>query len=427
MKTSKQLKEERALLVTEQDALTQTAKTEKRDFKPEEETRFDDLQSKIEAFEPQIKRAEQIEKNEARNAANNGQTVGAPAIHKSTKNETFSLVRSLHTLASGKQLKGIDAEVNERGIAEMQEQGMEAREGLRIHLPSSHGFQEQRAQTITGDGGTKGGALVASEPQLVMPLMPNIDVLKNLGVNEMGGLVGDVPLPTSALFTFAHVAETADVTATDVTFAGPTLKPKRCAGVGAMSNKFLRQVSFGVENYLRGIINNAYGVALITDFINGAGGNAPTGLYTLITTNIDTTATAPTKAIVTNLESLVDAANGTKASRGYLSDTKLANKMKNVVLDAGSGRFLFDSRDGTLEGYKYERSTLVPTLDVGASHPLIFGDWSQATVGYWGNVSIMVDPYTLASSSQVRLIIEGFDDSNITNEKAFAINKVLTI
>ena len=67
------------------------------------------------------------------------------------------------------------------------------------------------------------------------------------------------------------------------------------------------------------------------------------------------------------------------------------------------------------------------TLDVGVSHPLIFGDFSQASVGLWGNVSIMVDPYTLASSSKVRLIIEGFSDVAVTNEKAFAINKVLTV
>ena len=108
-------------------------------------------------------------------------------------------------------------------------------------------------------------------------------------------------------------------------------------------------------NYLRQIINNAYGAAIITDFLNGGGTSEPTGLYSLITTNIDTTATAPTKAIITNLEALVDAANGTRVSRGYLSDTKLSNKMKNVLLDAGSGRFLFDGAD--LEGYNYLQST----------------------------------------------------------------------
>ena len=421
MKTSKVLKEERASELTKQQNLISVAKSEKRELSTEDETRFDTLQSNIEDYDVKIERAEKIEASEKRQAASQGKSFGAPAIIKSTKNEQFSLVRSLHALASGKKLTGIDAEVNERGISEMEAQKMEVGDGLRIHLPADM----MRAQTITGDSGTKGAAIVASEPQFVMPLTPNIDTLANLGVNQMTGLVGDVPLPTSGLFSFDYVGETADVTETDITFAGPTLKPKRCAGVGGVSNQFLKQASFSVEQHLISIINNAYGAAVVKAFINGGGGTAPSGLYSLITSNIDTTATGPTKAIITELEALVDAANGSNGSRGYLSDTKLANAMKNTLLDAGSGRFLYDGAD--LNGYKYERSTLMDTLDVGVSHPLIFGDFSQASVGLWGNVSIMVDPYTLASSSKVRLIIEGFSDVAVTNESAFAINKVLTV
>jgi len=420
MKKAKELKELRTSKIQAQQAIVDGA--EKRDLNEEETTRFDAIQTEIEELTAQIERAEKLEANQRASAAKAGVVIDepkGPAIVESTKNKRFSLNRALFALASGKQLTGIDAEVNERGIAEMKEQGLEVGEGLRINLPADLGMQSRAQTTINS------GALIASTPELVMPLMPNIDVLRNLGVNIMQGLVGDVPLPTSGLFSFAHVAETADVAVTDVTFAGPTLKPHRCAGVGALSNKFLRQSSINAENYLRTIINNAYGVTIITDFINGAGGDAPTGLYSLITSNIDTTATAPTKAIVTALESLVDAVNGTKVNRGYLSDTKLANKMKNTLLDAGSGRFLFDGAE--LNSYKYERSSLTPTLGAGVNHPLIFGDWAQATVGYFGNVAIMVDPYTLASKSQVRLIIEGFDDVAVTNEKAFAINKVLTI
>ena len=53
----------------------------------------------------------------------------------------------------------------------------------------------------------------------------------------MSGLVGDVPLPTSGAFTFAYGAETATTSGSDVGFAGPTLKPKRCSGVVDISKK----------------------------------------------------------------------------------------------------------------------------------------------------------------------------------------------
>lgn len=424
MKSLQVLLQERASLESQQQAISDKAKAENRAWTEAEEKEFDSLQERKVAYDPQITRAKELEEIEKRASAE-GEQIGAPAIVKSTKNEEFSLLRAVNTLASGKQLTGIDAEVNERGIAEMKENGLDVGDGLRIALPQDLGMQQRAGQSVSDDAGAKGAEFVASNPRQVLPLMPNIDVLSNLGVNVLSGLVGDVPLPTSGLFTFNHVGETEDVAITDVNVAGPTLKAKRCAGVGAMSTKFLKQSSVSAENWLKQILNNAYGAAIIRDFINGQGGNAPTGVIDLITTNINTTAGAPTKAIITALEGLVDDSDGTRVSRAFLSDNKLAQKMKNTLLDAGSGRFLFDGSQ--LEGYKYERTSLMPTLDAGASHPLIFGDWSQATVGYWGNVSIMVDPYTLASSGRVKLIVEGFDDVAITNEKAFAINKVLTV
>jgi hypothetical protein len=39
----------------------------------------------------------------------------------------------------------------------------------------------------------------------------------------------------------------------------------------------------------------------------------------------------------------------------------------------------------------------------------------------------MVDPYTQAANSNVRLIIEGYSDVAVSNEKAFAVNKVMTL
>ena len=102
MKTSKVLKEERASELTKQQNLISVAKSEKRELSTEDETRFDALQSNIEDYDVKIERAEKIEASEKRQAASQGKSFGAPAIIKSTKNEQFSLVRSLHALASGK-------------------------------------------------------------------------------------------------------------------------------------------------------------------------------------------------------------------------------------------------------------------------------------------------------------------------------------
>ena len=415
MKTSKQLKEERASLITEQETLVRAAGE---NLEGENLTKFDDLQSRIEGFKTSIERAEKFEENQKRMAAKTGLVINEPKEEQ--KEKRFSLLRSLAALANGKPLHKDDAEVHERALEEMRAEGLNVPEGNAISIPGS----VMRAQTVSDDAGAKGGALVASTPKLVRPLQPILPI-EALGVNVMSGLVGDVPLPTSGAFTFSYTGETDAVTGSDVGFAGPTLKPKRCSGVVDISKKLLLQSSFNVESYIIEQINIAYGNAVTLAALNGGGGDAPTGLYSLITTNIDTTATALTHPIAVNLESLVDAADGTNVNRGYLSDTKVRAKSKTTAIDAGSGIFLSDGKE--LNGYKYMASTLMPTLDIGVSHPMIFGDWNQLTVGYWGAISILVDPYTQAASGKVRLIVEGYSDVALTNEKAFAINKVLTV
>ncbi len=417
MKTSNELKQERASLIQEQQKLTTTARSANRELNEDETAQFRATQTKIESYKQLIADAEAREANDALMAGNNGVQIDAPATPK--KEERFSLLRALNALAEGKPLHEADKQVNEQGLQELRAQGLDTPSGLSLSLPSSL----MRAQTVTEDSGAKGGALVPSTPQMVAPLQPNLPIA-SLGVNVLSGLVGDVPLPTSGSFTFDYVGETEDVTATDVGFAGPTLKPKRCAGVVEVSKKLLLQTSFNVEAWIIKQINIAYGNAITVNALNGPGGDAPTGLYSLITSNINTTAGALTHETAVALESLVEAADGTNIARAYLSDTKVRSAAKVAKLDAGSGRFLTEGNE--LNGYKYLATTLMPTLDTGAAHPIIFGDWNQLSVGYWGSISIMVDPYTKASAGKVRLIVEGYSDVAVTNEKAFAINKVVT-
>ena len=414
MKTSKQLKEERASLITEQETLVRSAGE---NLEGDNLTQFDDLQKRIEGFKTGIERAEQFEENQKRMVAKTGVVIDEP---KGKSEKRFSLLRSLSALAKGQALHADDAEVHERALEEMRAEGLNVPNGNSISIPGSL----MRAQTVSDDAGAKGGVLVGSAPQMVRPLQPVLPI-EALGVNIMSGLVGDVPLPTSGAFTFAYTGETDAVSGSDVGFAGPTLKPKRCSGVVDISKKLLLQSSFNVESYIIEQINIAYGNAVTLAAINGAGGDAPSGLYSLITTNIDTTAGALTHDTVVALEGLVDAADGTNINRGYLADTKVRAKAKVSKIDAGSGIFLTDGKE--LNGYPLRATTLMPTLDAGASHPIIFGDWNQLTVGYWGAVSIIVDPYTQAASVKVRLIIEGYSDVAVTNEKAFAINKVVTV
>ena len=419
MKNVNELKQERASKIKAQQDLTNLVKAENRNFTEDEGKKFDGLTTEIDAIDIDMKRAIQIAENEKRMAAVAGAPVGEPKKEE-PKQERFTFLNAITNVLNQRGLTPEQEKINEAATAELRASGLSVSGNASFSIPSTM----MRAQSVLNDSGTKGGALVPTDISFVQPLEPKLTV-EGLGANVLSGLTGDVKLPSSGSFTLSYVAEGAAVTGTDVTFSGPTMKPKRLAGVVDISKKLLMQGSIDVENYIRARLANAVNVAVLKNAISGPGTNAPTGLYDLITTNIDTTATGLTWNIAVGLETLIKSSDATELSLGYLSDTALMGSAKTIKKDAGSGIFLYDN--GNMNGQRYVASSVISTLDTGVSHPLIFGDWSQMFVGFWGGMSFTIDPYTQAASGNVRIIVEIYNDIAVTNEKAFAIANKLTV
>lgn len=418
MKKLHELKADRASKIKEQDVMVQLIKKEDRKFTEDEGKRFDALQVEFDVIAGDIAEAEKVAAHEKRMAGLAGSPVGEPKKVKKEE-DRFSFLGAIRNVVNRTSLSDTEQKMHEEASDELRKSGISIAEND-FAIPSTM----MRAQTVTADAGAKGAALVGTDISVVQPLEPQLTIAA-LGATPLTGLVGNVSLPTSGSFTMSYVAETADVTATDVAFSGPTLKPKRLSGVVEISKQLLLQGSIDVEAYIRKRLENAVNVAVLSNALNGAGGVAPTGLYSLITTNINTTAGALTWATAVNLETLIKSDDATEKSLAYLSDVALMGAAKTIKKDAGSGIFLYEN--GGLNGHKYIGSSVVPTLDAGVSHPLVFGDWSQMFTGFWGGMSFTVDPYTAASKGMIRLIVNVYNDIAVTNEKAFAINKVITV
>jgi len=420
---SKQLKEKRAEKLTAQETMinARNAKpTEERNFSTDEQEAFNRLTNEIDDLDAQIRNAENEEKAELRIAAAKGVAVD-PIVEENKPQERFSVSEAINALIDNRGLNARQKEVREEAMKELRNSGIDLPEGNVVAIPSSM----MRAQTVGGNSGEKGGKLVASIPQMQKPLQPTLRV-EALGADVLEGLVGDVPLPTNDAFTFGFVGETETVTATDVNIDGPILKPKRAAGVVDISHKLLKQSGFSVDTYIMDQINNAIDVAITRAALNGAGGNAPTGLYTLITSNVQSgPAAAPEHADLVGLRTLIQSANSTEDTLAYVMDPEMLGKLETTKVDAGSGVFV--AQNNKVSGQAYLATTLADTLDAGASHPIIFGDWSQLKVGRWGGVSFIVDPYTKASSGKVRIVFNVYVDVAVANEKAFAIRKNFTV
>jgi HK97 family phage major capsid protein len=432
MKTSIELKKERTAKHVAQRALVDKAKAENREMTAEENASFDALQLEADGMEAGIQRAETFERNElllsgtpAIRLDGSGAGDGGEQKEKNEIQKRFSIVRAIRLAHPGQKLDGVEREVHEIGLKETRDAGVTVDTDTGFSLPIS--MLRASQQTVSQDAGAYGGALVQNQaPQIVDPLRPRL-FLETLGARFLTGLQGgDLPLIVGADFAMEFLAEGAAISTQKKTYAGPSLSPKRAGGAVDISNRLLMQSSPDVENMVSQGLRNGFSQLLESAAINGAGGVAPTGLlsYAGILASTTVASASATRALVLELEALIEQNDATEQSLGFLMSPKLKAILKQVKTDAGSGIFIL--QDNLLDGYKIVSTSLMPALNAGVNFPLIYGDFAQMTIGQWGAINIKVNPYSADLSDSVRLTLNTHADMQIANPKAFAKNAWLT-
>jgi len=429
MKTLTELKQERAAKVKAQSTMVTEARTANADFTEEQTRTFDADTATIEALDIQIARAIKMDEAEKRQADLDGKKIvepskgGEDAESRKIKSAA-SVSRAIRLVSKGIALDGAEKEMNEVAEAEARAAGITLSDEALLHIPMS--MLRADAHTVTEDAGAYGGKLVHDQaPRVQMPFAPKT-VLEKLGATRLSGLTGgDLPLPVGNNYDFSWLTETEEVPLQKQEFDGPVLSPKRLAAAVQVSNRLLMQSSVNVEGMIRQLLFAGYDRALSAAAINGAGGLAPTGLLNLagVQQSTTTVAASATRAMLVELPALIEAANSSEDSLGWLMSPALKAILQNTKTDAGSGLFLMDANNNIM-GYKTVSSTLVPQL--AGNEALIFGDWSKVFIGEWGPMSILSNPYSAARKNSLELVVNGHADVAVAQPNAFSVNKFIT-
>lgn len=88
----------------------------------------------------------------------------------------------------------------------------------------------------------------------------------------------------------------------------------------------------------------------------------------------------------------------------------------DVKVDAGSGRFLCEN--GMILGYPVFTTAEIGTGNIG------FGDWSYQAAGFFGDWTLIADPYTLARRNSVDFVLNARFGTVTLREDAFVLGKV---
>ena len=427
MKTSKQLKEERAEVSKQIDALNAIEnRTE------EQTTELRNLIAKEETLDNEVEAALEVEKRNAKIAA---AAAGSKVSEKEEKEiRKFSFSKMAVEIGTGKGLTGLEEELVEESRSEAQKLSLPVTGVYLSDKIFSAITKEQRSTMITSTT-TLGGNLIPLEKIGWFDALFAYSVLEKLGVIKLTGLSANADLPGFSVAVTSGWAngETGTQTPSNPTVVARQLRPKLLYGAVDISKQLLLQTNQSVDAMVMTDIMASMAQTLQLGVINGTGATGqPTGI--LGTSGIQSVAMGTNGGAISyaktmDLWSAVAQANANLDNCKWLTNPKVFAKALQTPIDTGSGAMIvtyngnFGGQEGTIAGYPVFKTSSVPsTLDKGSStgvcSALLFGDFSQVVVGQFGGVDVVVDPFTNARTGTTSITVNQYVDVTVKQPAA---------
>ena len=399
---SLKLKEERATLIENMDALVNLAKDEKRDLTEDESNQFDGFDSEIKMIDKKIERFEKLEKLNATIASKSTSTTPKDS---SKELRNYSFQDAMKQAYSGK-MEGIVKEMDQEARNEARYLGQSYKG---IAIPSS--VLQYRADIGTAAGNAT--EVMSWTDQLEANL-----VLKSAGANFYSG-VNNMKFPVFSAINSAFQPESGGTAAAaNGTASSVTLSPKKLISIVNVSPEAMTQ-NAGLESALRRNMAESIAATLEGALLDtGDVSNGPASIFADAATG-PTAAFSATTAISMESTLLANNVNLQGARMAYLMDVDAYAAAKAAVQVTGVSA-LYDNVDKTVNSYFGFVSSNVASSGGASKDHVLMGDFSKVHIAQFGGLDILFDPYTNAGTGEPRMVVTSLVDGDaVQNDTAF--------
>nr|BAR26661.1 phage major capsid protein [uncultured Mediterranean phage uvMED]BAR26803.1 phage major capsid protein [uncultured Mediterranean phage uvMED] len=271
-------------------------------------------------------------------------------------------------------------------------------------------FKIQKRATMQTGTANVGGNLVGVEyrPQDLIEYLYNTSIAFEAGVSTLDGLVSDITIPkvTGTSTGYWLSSETSAVTFSNMTFGQISMTPKTLGNIQKFSRQMILQGEPAIEQIVRRNIAKQLRLDMDSAILKGGGSGEPTGI--LETSGINSIAMGTNGGAIT-IDKLIDLETAVKIDNGnidgattkYVTNGKVVGDLKK--LKDSAGQYLYNvgnvvagrgATPASINGYTILDSMNVPSnLTKGSSSgncsALIFGDFADCLVGFWGGIEIV--------------------------------------
>ena len=425
------LERERDELVTRMKTTHEELQANHDDGKQKE---FDELRAKIESVNKKISDQQFVDAQSVRSAPKKEKADEQLSVRVARE---YDLRKAIDNAKHGRS-EGLEGEVQQelRALPANKKHDSNA-----VLIPDE---LHQRAVTTSGDISTD-----SFRPQEFLPVLRNRSVASALGARMIAGVGEKVRIPRQGTATEAEwQSETGAATATDMGFLAPiSLEPHRLTYYTSHSDQVVREAGGGLP-IQRLIIEE--GQKAMADKLDAsifslrgllqtgrltAEANAPTQLWKVGASTFgsiaprartgDSSGKALTYDDILELAGSSADANLQMMRPGFAINFKTQRKLKQTRKIDGATDSVTVFENGMIDGYPTQISNRISsdynkTSSVKTSVMFYSSDWQYLVICVWGNTALVVDPYSSAPSSQVRLVWHQFLDYKILRNEAFA-------
>lgn len=327
----------------------------------------------------------------------------------------FSFLRAIRALGSPADRKAQDAAGFEFEVSEAVAK-RQGREPNGLFVPIEVLRHDMKRDMQVGVG-SQGGYFVETELMFgsFIEKLENSMVCIPLGANVLRDLVGDVQIPKQTGGATAYwVGEGTDVTESTPAIGQVRLAPKTVGAFTDVTRKLLTQSSIDVEMFLRNDLALRLALAIDSAALSGSGApNTPLGI--LNTTGIGSVtlnaANTPNFGNVIDMQTEVATDNALVGKLGYTTNATIVGKMMQTQAVSGEAKMIME--DGKVAGYPCLMSNQV------TAKYMIFGNWADLILAYWGAIDINIDTATLSKSGGKRVVVLQDVDAAVRHAESF--------
>lgn len=386
---------------------------------------FDELRSQIETVDKKISNQQFVDEQSVR------------SIPKAKADENMS-IRIAKDYDLGKALRHAS---NDRwdGLESEVQQELRANPSNNRHPVNAVLIPNELATRAVTAGGVGDDTLTESyRPQEFLPVLRDRSIAGALGVRYIQGVGDKIRIPKQGAATTASwQSETGAVANTDMSFVPPIeLEAKRLSYMTSHSDQIIRESGGGLP-IQRIIIEE--GQKALSDKLDESifstnttqETNAPTQLWKVggIGSISPTSRTGDTNGKAITYDDLLQLAGASADANlpmmrsGFAINYKTQRKLKQLRKLENSTDSMTIYQNGTIDGYPTQISNRVTdsfAKGTGTVSVIFYSsDWQYLTVATWGNTALIIDPYSSAPSSTIRLIWHQFVDYKILRDEAF--------